>query len=50
MARVYCLPDMRLKLRASLVGILVIRLPDRLQVWRLVFFIRRKMASGTCVS
>ena len=41
---------MRLKLVASLVGILVMRLPARLQDWRLVFFIRRKIASGICVS
>ena len=41
---------MRLKLTASLVGILLMRFPARLQVCRLVFFIRRKMASGICVS
>ena len=45
-----CLPVMRLKLTANLLGILVMRFPARLQVCRLVFFIRRKMASGICVS
>ena len=35
---------------ASLGGILVMRLPAKLQVWSVVFFIRRNTASGTCIS